>query len=746
MDIFENLNKEQAEAVRTTEGPLLILAGAGSGKTRTLTHRIAYLMREKGVDPFNIMAITFTNKAAQEMRERVNAIAGFGAEAVWVSTFHSACARILRRYADRIGYGDNFSIYDTDDSKLVIKNIIGIIEADTKKFTPRRILSAISSYKNQGLTPADAQNDALTTDDEVIAQAFEMYEKRLFENNAMDFDDLLLRTVELFKKAPDVLEGYQNRLRYISVDEYQDTNIIQFELVRLLAGKRKNLCVVGDDDQSIYKFRGADIRNILEFEKHFPDAKVIKLEQNYRSTGNILKGANAVIRNNIGRKEKTLWTEAPDGPKIVLDSYMSAPEEASGIVSTIRDRRKAEGMPWDSFAILYRTNAQSRLIEEKLIYASIPYQIIGGTNFYSRKEIKDVCAYLKTVDNAKDDMNVKRIINVPRRGIGAKSIERFEEYAAREGVSFFRALCEADQVSGAGSAVSKVNGFVTFIRKLKTLSTEIKVSQLIDMIIKETGYLQELIDENTEEAQDRIENINELISKAVTYEESAEDPSLAGFLQDVALVADIDSYDENAAKVLLMTIHSAKGLEFDEVFLTGMEDGLFPGYHTIFDADEEELEEERRLCYVGMTRAKKRLVLTCARQRMLRGEMQVHKLSRFAEEIPKELLDEGPGMFDFSYRKKEPFEDMPVRPASSASPVGKTHRPAPVKAFNPNDYKVVKPSNLDFDIGDRVKHRKFGEGTVKNIEDGGRDFEVTIDFDKFGTKRMFASFAKLEKV
>ena len=744
MDIIENLNDKQKEAVTCTEGPLLILAGAGSGKTRVLTHRIAYLMREKNVDPYNIMAITFTNKAAGEMRERVNKIAGYGAEAVWVSTFHSACARILRRFGDHIGYGTNFSIYDTDDTKTVIKNVLQRLEVDMKRFTPKKVLSVISGEKNRMRTAADLAEEACTRDEEIYAAAFKMYDEDLFKSNAMDFDDLLIKAVELFRKCPDILESYQERLRYICVDEYQDTNLVQFEFVRMLAAKYRNLCVVGDDDQSIYKFRGADIRNILEFEKYFKDARVVKLEQNYRSTGNILKGANAVIANNAGRKEKTLWTAKGDGEKIRLRKYQSAPEEASAVVRDIKRRIEREGESEGSFAILYRTNAQSRLFEEQLIYASIPYQIIGGVNFYARKEIKDVLAYLKTISNGADDLAVKRIINIPRRGIGATTISRVDDYTRAMGISFFEALSRVKEIPGIGSASGKIDGFVTFIRRLRTLSLELPVPELIDTILKETGYQQALLDEDTDESRERIENLNELISKAALYASETPAPSLQGFLEEVALVADIDSLGSTTEKVLLMTIHSAKGLEFENVYIAGMEDGLFPGFHTIFDINEEELEEERRLCYVGMTRAMKTLTLTMARERMTRGEYDVHKVSRFVEEIPENLLDEDGESRTVFFEKKKPEGAASERRVQHKPDLG--YNPYMPQGFKPKEFKVEKASSLDYGKGDRVRHRKFGEGTVTDIVNGAKDFEVTVDFDKAGTKRLFASFAKLEKI
>jgi DNA helicase-2/ATP-dependent DNA helicase PcrA len=754
MDFSGLLNDRQYEAVKSTEGPLLIIAGAGSGKTRVLTYRIAYLMQEKHVDPWNIMAITFTNKAANEMRERVNDIAGHGAEAVWVSTFHSACARILRRYIERIGYTASFSIYDTDDSKRVLKDIVSGLNIDSKKYPPKRFQYEISHAKNHMISVGDMEKDASSREEEITAQVYRAYEEALFKNNALDFDDLLIKTVELFEKAPDVLEGYQNRLRYIMVDEYQDTNRIQFRLVGLLASKYRNLCVVGDDDQSIYKFRGADIRNILDFERVFPDAKVVKLEQNYRSAGNILKGANSVIKNNTEHKEKTLWTAKEDGELIHNAVYQSGFEEAQKVAEEIKRMSAYEGL--NSFAILYRTNAQSRLFEEQFIRAGIPYRLVGGVNFYARKEIKDILAYLKTIENGRDELAVRRIINIPRRGIGDKSIERISEYAAEKGMTFFEAVCEAKEIPGAGRAGGKAEEFSLFIRKFKALSEEYPVEKLIKTLIDETGYVKELEAEGTDEDLERIANIDELISKAASYEETAEEPSLGGFLQEVALVADIDTLDENAERVVLMTIHSAKGLEFDNVYMVGMEDGLFPGFRTIFDIDDSELEEERRLFYVGMTRARKRLKLTSARSRIMRGEQEFHKISRFVEEIPKELIEDESGVQSYhgygtGPARTDAYDTEGGRSASREAHGGferRVKKPDEVpykKAFDPSQFKITKAASLDYSAGDTVMHKKFGRGTVVEIKDGERDYEVTVDFETAGRKKMFAGFAKLEK-
>lgn len=606
MSIYDKLNEPQREAVYHTDGPLLILAGAGSGKTRVLTHRIAYLIGERGVNPWNILAITFTNKAAEEMRQRVDNLVGFGAESVWVSTFHSACVRILRRFIDRLGYENHFTIYDTDDQKTLIKEVCRKVDVDTKVFKERSLLSAISSAKNEMILPDEFELNAGGDFAKMkIAKVYREYEAQMRANNALDFDDLLVKTVQLLQTQPDVLESYQERFRYIMVDEYQDTNTVQFQLVSLLAGKYKNLCVVGDDDQSIYKFRGANIRNILDFEHEFPDAKVIKLEQNYRSTGNILNAANSVIANNRGRKEKSLWTENGEGELIRLRQFDTAFDEADFIGEDIKSAVRQGGSYNDS-AVLYRTNAQSRLLEEKFIAMNIPYKIVGGVNFYARREIKDLLAYLKTIDNGRDDVAVRRIINVPKRGIGLTTINRIQESATERGIGFYEALLAPGLIAGVGRSATKLDSFAALIEYFKTLAEEMNITDLLQEVIEKTGYIESLENEDKEEAKTRKENIDELISKAATYEESCQDKdekaTLSGFLEEVALVADIDSLDEDQEYVVLMTLHSAKGLEFPRVYLAGMEDGLFPGYMSINAGDREELEEERRLCYVGITR------------------------------------------------------------------------------------------------------------------------------------------------
>ena len=715
---------------------MLILAGAGSGKTRVLTHRIAYLIEEKGVNPWNIMAITFTNKAAGEMRERVDKIVGFGSESIWVSTFHSSCVRMLRRFIDRLGYDTNFTIYDTDDQKTLMKDICKRLDIDTKVYKERAILAAISSAKDELISPEEYEINVMSDfSKRKIALAYKEYQKELKKNNALDFDDLIVKTVELFRSCPDVLEYFQDRFQYIMVDEYQDTNTAQFKFVSLLAEKYRNLCVVGDDDQSIYKFRGANIGNILGFEKVFPDAKVVRLEQNYRSTQNILNAANQVIQNNMERKRKSLWTENEEGEKLHFRQFMNAHEEAEYIVGDISKKVREHDGEYRDFAILYRTNAQSRLFEEKFLMANIPYKLVGGVNFYARKEIKDLLAYLKTVDNARDDLAVRRIINVPKRGIGATTLGRVQDYAAERGISFYDALREAENISSLGRAAVKVQPFVNFIQSLRSKLEYLSPSELLKDIIENTGYVEELRAEGTEEAEARIENIDELITKVVTYEEENEEPTLSGFLEEVALVADIDSVDGDDNQVLLMTLHSAKGLEFPYVYLAGMEDGIFPSYMTITADDPTEIEEERRLCYVGITRAMKDLTLTCAQQRMIRGETQYNKVSRFIREIPRELVELG-----------RSFEEKKIKDI----PMPKTYRQMKEAfkqpAFVPKQFEVKKASGLDYTVGDTVKHLKFGVGVVTDITEGGRDYEVTVNFDKAGIKKMFASFAKLKKV
>lgn len=751
MSIYDTLNEQQKEAVFHTEGPLLILAGAGSGKTRVLTHRIAYLIEERGVNPWNILAITFTNKAAGEMRERVDRLVGFGAESIWVSTFHSTCVRILRRYIDRIGFDTNFTIYDSDDQKSLMRDVCRVLDVDTKKYKERMFLSAISAAKDEMITPDEYElNAAGDFGKQKIAQVYREYERQLHANNALDFDDLLLKTVQLFQTQPDVLESYQERFRYIMVDEYQDTNTVQFKFVSLLAAKYQNLCVVGDDDQSIYKFRGANIRNILNFEQEFQNARVIKLEQNYRSTQNILNAANAVIQNNRERKDKTLWTDNGDGEKVHLRQFDTAYDEAEFVADDIR-KNIENGGTYQDYAILYRTNAQSRMFEEKFVACNIPYKIVGGVNFYARREIKDLLCYLKTIDNGRDDLAVRRIINVPKRGIGLTTITRIQESAAAREIGFYEALLGLDLIPGVARAASKLDSFVALIEYFKRRSDEVSITDLMNEIIEKTGYIENLEAEDKEDAQARIENIEELVSKIAAYEEqcAAEQvkPSLSQFLEEVALVADIDSLEENPDYVVLMTLHSAKGLEFPHVYLVGMEDGLFPSYMTITSDNDEDLEEERRLCYVGITRAEQELTMTCARKRMTRGETHYNRMSRFLQEIPKELMENGSLPFDKEMQKEREQELIRQNAYTQAK---QAFRQKPFQNYGiqkgAKAFAVSKEKGLDYQVGDRVCHIKFGEGTVKGILEGGRDFEVTVEFDTAGVKKMFATFAKLKKI
>ena len=817
MSIYDTLNTEQKKAVLQTDGPVLILAGAGSGKTRVLTHRIAYLIDECGVNPWNILAITFTNKAAGEMRDRVDKIVGFGSESIWVATFHSTCVRILRRYADRLGYDNNFTIYDTDDSKSVLKDICKRYQLETTQLKLRNIQIAISHAKDNCV---DAEEYRLASGGdrrkEKIAKAYMEYQATLKKNNAMDFDDLLLNTVKLFRNEPDVLAQYQERFKYIMVDEYQDTNNVQFEFVRLLADRYKNLCVVGDDDQSIYRFRGANIRNILDFEKVYPDATVIKLEQNYRSTQSILDAANAVIKNNYGRKDKALWTDEGKGELVRFKVVSQAPEEADFIAQEICKLKKTGKADYRDIAVLYRTNAQSRLLEERFVYEGIPYDLVGGVNFYGRREIKDLLAYLKTIDSGADDLAARRIINVPKRGIGATSITHVQEYADKANISFLKACAEADMIPGLNkTAQAKCKAFANMIAVFRAFSKEARLDQLMQHVIREIGYIDYLytIDEDANaEDNEREQNVDELISKMAGYEDKEDEPTLTGFLEEVALVADIDNVSEDDDKVLLMTLHSAKGLEFDHVYLAGMEENVFPSFMALLDegTDPEGLEEERRLAYVGITRAKKHLTLTSARSRMTRGQLQYNAVSRFVTEIPDELIEKvGAAEAAYTYdggesidddddidldtghifKKKMDFSKPTYAPGTASSPLQRSAyggtkaatqpaygrpvaKPAPPKKRAvPKDKPFIagaasahskaslgKPglaglskgapasATLEYGVGDRVAHIKFGQGTVLDIVKEPRDYKVTIDFDEYGQKIMFAAFAKLKKI
>ena len=786
MSIYDTLNPMQKEAVLHTEGPLLILAGAGSGKTRVLTHRIAYLIEEKEVNPWNILAITFTNKAAGEMRERVDSLVGFGAESIWVSTFHSTCVRILRRYIEHLGYTTSFSIYDSDDQKTLMKQVFKTLDIDTKQYKERSVLGIISSVKDKLISPEEfLLNAGQDFRQKKVGEIYREYQNQLKKNNALDFDDLIVKTVELFQNDSQILDYYQERFRYIMVDEYQDTNTAQFKLISLLASKYGNLCVVGDDDQSIYRFRGADIENILSFEQTFPGARVIKLEQNYRSTQNILDAANGVIRHNRGRKEKSLWTANGTGDEILFKQFDDARDEADYIARQIRDSE----FSYQDQAVLYRTNAQSRLLEERCIFYNVPYRLVGGVNFYQRKEIKDILAYLKTVANGVDDLSVLRIINVPKRGIGATSMGRVTMFASEHGMSLYSALREARMVPGLGKAVEKIGRFISQMECFRAMaqSEEYSIQDLIEAILEETGYEEELKAEGEIEAETRMENIQELINKAAAYEEDSQHPSLDEFLEQVALVADIDNVDSSEDRVTLMTLHSAKGLEFPKVYLAGMEDGLFPGMMAVSSDDPTDMEEERRLCYVGITRAKKELVITAARKRMTHGETRYCKLSRFVEEIPAELFKEerlepvlgsARGADSFggaSGRFGAGEEGLPWNQPGSGtvSTFGKGYNAYASKTVgfgtanagfkggkgglgsgqsfgtNPGfgkSFTVQKAASLDYKEGDRVHHDRFGDGTVKEIVDGARDYEVTVEFDTGGQRKMMACFAKLKKI
>lgn len=760
---FEQLNPMQRKAVETTEGPLLVLAGAGSGKTRALTHRIAYLIEEKGVNPWNILAITFTNKAAGEMRERVDRLVSFGAESIWISTFHSACVRILRRHAEGLGYTVNFTIYDADDQKTLMRQLLKRMDMDPKIYRERAMLSFISSQKNELVSPEEFSAKAAGNFRESqMAEIYGAYQEELKKNNAMDFDDLLVKTVELLQNDRDVREYYQNRFQYIMVDEYQDTNYAQFKLIQILADKYKNLCVVGDDDQSIYRFRGADIRNILEFETEYPGAQVIRLEQNYRSTKMILEAANQIIQNNAGRKEKRLWTENETGERLRASVFETGEDEAEAVASEVASLQ----VPYRDIAVLYRTNAQSRVLEEHFVHKNIPYQIVGGVDFYQRKEIKDVLAYLKTIDNGRDDLAVQRIINVPRRGVGATSIGKIINFAAAHNLRFYEALKEDYLISTLGKTHKKIDDFVELIEKLRQQAEVLELPELIEAVLRDTGYEEELKNDDAVTVQARMENIQELINKAADFSNQAKEKEglLGQFLEEVALVADIDRTNADEDRVLLMTLHSAKGLEFPRVYITGMEDGLFPSGRSVNAEDDSLLEEERRLAYVGVTRAKKNLVLTWSKRRMVNGESRWCKPSRFLEEIPKELLEQNrssawpsrqesmdAGQQQASQQQASQSQLSLQQPANGGkrSPYSSPKAVFGEDAYTRNigkQFTVMKAESLDYQAGDRVRHMKYGDGTVTAVVDGKKDYEVTVNFDRVGQKKMFASFAKLERI
>ncbi|MEK6453048.1 DNA helicase PcrA [Caldifermentibacillus hisashii] len=723
--LLAGLNKEQQQAVKTTEGPLLIMAGAGSGKTRVLTHRIAYILLEKGVNPYNILAITFTNKAAREMKERINVILGGAADEIWISTFHSMCVRILRRDIDRIGINRNFTILDTTDQLSVIKGILKDKNIDSKKFDPRGILSAISSAKNELIDAKQYGKYTGNYFENIVSDVFEEYEKRLLKNHSLDFDDLIMKTIQLFKRVPEVLEYYQRKFQYIHVDEYQDTNKAQYQLVHLLAAKFQNLCVVGDSDQSIYGWRGADIANILSFEKDYPNAKVILLEQNYRSTKNILQVANHVISNNVKRKPKNLWTDNEKGEKIQYYRADTEQGEALFVTGKIKELVETKQRKFSDFAILYRTNAQSRAMEEMLVKANIPYTIVGGTKFYDRKEIKDLLAYLRLVANLDDDISFVRIINVPKRGIGATSLDRIAQYALQNEMSMFRALGEVERIGLSAKAMKACRDFYQMISGLNQMQEYLSVMELTEEVIKRTEYREMLKAEKTLEAESRLENIDEFLSVTKNFEESSEDQTLVAFLTDLALVADIDQLDkeENVKDtVVLMTLHSAKGLEFPVVFLIGLEEGVFPHSRSLME--ENDMEEERRLMYVGITRAEEELYITNAQIRTLYGHTNINPASRFIEEIPDEFID----------RLNEQKRNVHVRDHHQVRPV---FRPA---------QSTTGGEDIRWRAGDKAIHKKWGVGTVVSVKGEGDHMELDIAFPiPVGIKRLLAKFAPIEK-
>ncbi len=767
-DILKGLNDKQYEAVVTTEGPCLVIAGAGSGKTKVLTHKIAYLIGEKQVKPWNILAITFTNKAANEMKERIENLVGDVAADIWMGTFHSICVRILRRFIDRIGFDSSFIIFDTSDQRTLVKTCIKAIGLDDKMFTDRSVLSEISNAKNEMLEPEQytvrANGDFRK---EKIALVYEMYQKRLKENNAIDFDDIINYTIKILMENPDILEYYSDKFKYVLVDEYQDTNKAQFTLVTLLASKNGNITVVGDNDQGIYSFRGADISNILNFERDFPGTKIIKLEQNYRCTGNILKAANAVIKNNEVTYKKELWTENEVGKLPTVYSASNEYDEGTYIAQQIEHLRREEYYKYSDFAILYRMNTQSRAIEEILRRESIPYKIIGGLKFYERKEIKDIISYLRLIQNPSDNLSLKRIINEPKRGIGKTSLDKIEELSNNTGVPMYEIIKNAEQY-GLNRVFLNSREFVNAIEELRAKKDDIKISDLIKETLKKSGYTQALENENTIEAENRIENLDEFLTVAIEFEDESADNKLSDFLEGITLSSDIDNMEETEETVTLMTLHSAKGLEFPVVFLVGMEEGIFPGYKSI--GEPKELEEERRLCYVGITRAKEYLFLTCSKQRTIFGSTSCNQVSRFLREIPSDLLDGydkalgekqesnnlfGDSKYSWTYGSKDngniktykidKHEPSVAAASSNSNNNGFMFRTA--ESFLNNLTKKATGTNVDlskYKAGVKIYHKKFGEGIISNVEPEGDDLKVDINFDKVGHKRLMAKFANLE--
>ena len=727
--LLVGLNPQQQKAVKATDGPLLIMAGAGSGKTRVLTHRIAYLMAEKEAAPWNILAITFTNKAAREMKDRIHNLLGPAAENIWVSTFHSMCVRILRRDIDRVGINRNFSILDMTDQLSVIKNVLKDKNIDPKKFEPRSILSSISSAKNELITPEDFAKKAKGPYEQVVSDVYEQYQKRLRKNQALDFDDLIMTTIQLFQRVPEVLEFYQRKFQYIHVDEYQDTNHAQYLLVKLLAARFKNLCVVGDSDQSIYRWRGADIANILSFEKDYKNANVILLEQNYRSTKRILQAANEVIEKNMNRKPKNLWTENQEGNKLMYYRADSEFGEAQFVAGKIKELVENDGRSYSDFAILYRTNAQSRVMEEVLLKSNINYTIVGGTKFYDRKEIKDILAYLRLIANPDDDISLTRVVNVPKRGVGATSIDKIGNYAISNELSMIQGLGEVEQIGLSKKVTNSLVEFRDLIRNWGDMQDFLSVTELVEEVLDKTGYRDVLKNEKTLEAQSRLENIDEFLSVTKNFEDNNDDKSLVAFLTDLALVADIDKFDEDEADqneaVVLMTLHSAKGLEFPVAFLMGLEEGIFPHNRSL--DEEAEMEEERRLAYVGITRAEEQLFLTNAQMRTLYGRTNMNPVSRFIGEIPEDLLE------DMSVKQKQPVQ---------------------FAARHQDRKAVVRPfatssggDTIEWQVGDKAEHKKWGIGTVVSVKGKGEGKELDIAFPSpTGIKRLLAKFAPVQKV
>ncbi|RKD29000.1 DNA helicase PcrA [Thermohalobacter berrensis] len=726
MDYLQGLNDKQREAVLTTEGPLLVLAGAGSGKTRVLTHRIAYLVDEKGVLPENVLAITFTNKAANEMKERIGKLIKSKLDDMWVGTFHSICVRILRRHIDKLGYDRSFVIFDTADQKTLIKDIIKELDLNKDYYEPKSMLNFISSQKDKLINPDTyIKENYGDFRERQKGEIYSLYQKKLKENNALDFDDLINKTIELFRTNPDILEFYQKRFRYILVDEYQDTNRAQYELVRLLSKIHMNICVVGDDDQSIYKFRGADIRNILDFEKDFPDTKVVKLEQNYRSTKTILDAANHVIKNNYGRKNKKLWTANHTGKPIKIYKGYNEHDEAAFISKQIIDTKESDGLSYLDFAILYRTNAQSRVLEEALIKANIPYKIVGGTKFYDRKEIKDIIAYLRLIQNPLDNVSLKRIINVPKRGIGKKTIEKIENYSQQKGESMYSSILDVEEIPGLSKrAINNIKKFTSLINKFIAMKEVLGVKQLIENVIESSGYLESLKKQNTVETETRIENIQEFISVAMDFEETSEENTLEEFLASISLLSDVDNMEEDSDSVTLMTLHSAKGLEFPVVFLAGMEEGIFPISRAL--ENDIELEEERRLCYVGITRAENDLYMTHASVRTLYGRTSSNIPSRFLKEIPNTLIE----------NCNE--EDTSCKETAISKESNKYFRGSSKIAVKPKD----KDTNVT--VGMKVKHKTWGVGTIVQVKGKGDKTEITVAFDTIGIKKLMLSYAPIE--